>query len=148
MKIYTDASIDDRNQIAGIGIIIQDGLQRKVFSTWMRARTINEAELFAIHLALILSEGKGTIYTDSQTAISYIKDEIKDKPRNLQQYINHKHCEYWAKQIRNRGIYPEKIKGHQKVFQVHAYGNKMADVLAGEGRAKYYESLREAKRMM
>lgn len=139
MKIYTDASIDERNQIAGIGIIIQNGQHRKIYSTWIKARTINEAELFAIHLALILSEGQGTIYTDSQTAISYIKNEIKDKPRSMQQYINHKHCEYWAKQIRNRCVCPEKIKGHQKNFQVHSFGNRMADILAGEGRAKYYE---------
>lgn len=83
IKAYTDASFDEKRGIAGIGVVIKDGLKERVFSVWTKARAVNDAELFAIHLASILTEGKGIIYTDSQTAISYINGEIKDKPRTL-----------------------------------------------------------------
>lgn len=139
MKIYTDASFDEKRGIAGIGILIRNGMKERTYSVWMKARTNNEAELFAIHLAAILSEGKGTIYTDSQTAISYIKNEIKDKPRTPEQYINHKHCEFWAYQIRRRKeLVIEKIKAHENKFQLGCIGNRRADLLAQEGRAKFY----------
>jgi len=138
MKVYCDSSYDERNNVAGIGITIENGQKRRTYSTWIKAHSNNEGELFAIHLASILSEGKGVIYTDSQTALAYIKGEIKDKPRSRQQYINHKHCEYWAYQLRRRGIIPEKIKAHQKNYQLHSFGNRLADLLANEGRAKFY----------
>ena len=139
MKSYCDSSYDEKRGIAGIGVVIEDGSKRRVVSTWIEAHSNNEGELFAIHLASILTEGKGEIYTDSQVAISYIKDEIKDKPRTKDQFIRHKHCEYWAYQIRKRGIIPQKIKAHQHNFQTHSMGNRMADLLASEGRAKFYE---------
>lgn len=140
MQIYCDASFDEKNNIAGIGISIIDGQKRRTFSNWIKVRTINEAELFAIYLAGILSEGKGNIYTDSQVAISYIENNIKEKNRTKEQFLNHKYCEYWAYKIRKKGIHPEKIKAHQKVFQLHPMGNRMADLLANEGRAKFYAS--------
>lgn len=139
MKIYTDASFDEKRKIAGIGICIEDNYKQRIFSLWTKARTINDAELYAIHIASILSEGRGIIYTDSQTAISYIKGEIKDKPRTKEQYLNHMQCKYWAAQIKRRKIQVEKIKGHKKVYQTHQLGNNMADLLARAGRAKYYE---------
>lgn len=139
MKIFTDASFDDKRKIAGIGICIQDGYKQRIFSIWTPARTINDAELYAIHIASILSEGRGVIYTDSQTAISYINDQIKDKPRTKEQYLNHMQCRYWASQIKRRKIQVEKIKGHKKLFQTHQLGNNLADLLARTGLAKYYE---------
>lgn len=139
MKAYCDASFDDKKCIAGIGITIIDGQKRRMYSSWIKAKTINEAELFAIHLAGILISANGEIYSDSQTAISYVKGEIKPKVRSPEQYINHKRCEFWAYQIRNRGIIPEKIKAHENIFQVHSIGNRMADLLAREGRAKFYD---------
>lgn len=139
VKAYCDSSYDEKRGIAGIGVVIYNGSKRSVVANWIKAQSNNEAELFAIHLASILTEGKGVIYTDSQTAISYIKGEIKDKPRTREQYIRHKHCEYWAYQIRKRGIIPEKIKAHQNYFQTHYIGNRLADLLAQEGRSKYYE---------
>ncbi len=139
IKAYCDSSFDDKRGIAGIGIIIENGSKRKLFSTWTQARSNNEAELFAIHLASILTSGNGTIYTDSQVAIDYIKRGVKDKPRTNEQFIRHKYCEYWAYQIRRRGIQLEKIKAHQRVFQTHSIGNRFADLAANEGRAKFYE---------
>ena len=78
IKAFCDSSYDERKGIAGIGVIVQDGQKRRVYSNWIVASSNNEAELFAIHLASILTEGKGVIYSDSQTAISYINNEIKD----------------------------------------------------------------------
>lgn len=138
MKTYCDSSFDERRGVAGIGVTVIDGEKRRTYSAWIRASSNNEAELFAIHLASILCEGKGIIYTDSQCALSYIRGDVKDKPRTREQYINHKYCEYWAKQIKRRGIATEKIKAHQKGFDVHSMGNRIADLLANEGRAKFY----------
>ncbi len=139
MKAFCDSSFDEKKGVAGIGIVVCDGQKRKVYSNWIVASSNNEAELFAIHLASILTEGKGIIYSDSQTAISYINNEIKDKPRTREQYIRHKMCEYWAYQIRQRGITVEKIKAHTSYFQTHLIGNRFADLAANEGRAKFYE---------
>ena len=139
IKAYCDSSFDDKCGIAGIGIIIDNGIKRKLFSVWMQARSNNEAELFAIHLASILTAGEGIIYTDSQVAIDYVERGVKDKPRNHEQFIRHKCCEYWAYQIKRRGIQLEKIKAHQRVFQTHSIGNRFADLAANEGRAKFYE---------
>ena len=139
MKAFCDSSFDEKKGVAGIGIVVCDGQKRKVYSNWIVASSNNEAELFAIHLASILTEGKGIIYSDNQTAISYINNEIKDKPRTREQYIRHKMCEYWAYQIRRRGITVEKIKAHTSYFQTHLIGNRFADLAANEGRAKFYE---------
>ncbi len=139
IKAYCDSSFDEKLGIAGVGIIIDDGNKRRLVSNWISARSNNEAELFAIYLASILTEGQGVIYTDSQTAISYIEADIKDKPRNKEQFLRHKYCEYWAFQLRRRGVHPQKIKAHQRVFQTHSMGNRFADLAANEGRAKYYE---------
>ena len=78
------------------------------------------------------------IVWNSQTAISYIEGNIKDKPRTKEQFLNHKHCEFWAAQIRRRGVKAIKIKAHEKTFQVHSIGNRLADLLANESRAKFY----------
>ncbi len=140
MIAYSDASYDEQKKVAGIGVYIKDGYRERVFSVWIKSRTVNEAELFAIHLASILTEGKAVIYTDSQTAISYINKEIKEKPRSKEQWLNHKYCQYWAAQINRRKINVRKIKGHLKLFQEHQLGNNMADLLAKKGRAKFYSN--------
>ena len=139
IKAYCDSSFDEKRGIAGIGVIVEDGSKRRMVSNWIRARSNNEAELFAIYLADILTEGRGTIFTDSQTAISYVEHDIKEKPRTREQFIRHKYCEYWAYLIRKRGVSLQKIKAHQKVFQTHSIANRFADLAANEGRAKFYE---------
>lgn len=139
MRIYTDASFDIKKQIAGIGIVIKDGLKERTHSNWVKARTINAAELIAIYVGGIFLDKAGDIYTDSQTAISYIKKEIQDKPRNREQYLNHLECKYWACKIRKLGVSVQKIKAHERTFQTHSIGNRMADLMANNGRAKFYE---------
>ena len=141
MKIYTDASYDDKKGIAGMGIVVCKGQNRITISNWGNFKSINEAELFAIYQGCILSGGEPCeIITDSQTALEYIERDIKDKPRTKEQYIRHKHCEFWAYKIRKfKNITFAKIKGHQHNFQTQSMGNRLADVLANEGRAKFYE---------
>lgn len=138
MNVYTDASFDEKRNIAGIGVNIKDGQKERVYSLWVPALSVNEAELFAIYIGGILSEGRGTVYTDSESALTYINRWTKDKPRTKEQYIRHKRCEMWAYKIRKLSIFPEKVKGHQHKFQQHALGNEMADLLAKAGRAKFY----------
>lgn len=139
MKTYSDASFDEKRGIAGIGAVVYDDYGKKhTHNCYIPVRTINEAELYAIYFASIFNENKGVVYSDSQTAISYIKGEIKDKPRTKEQYLNHMHCLYWAVKIRKRGIKVEKIKGHQNVFQLHFIGNRSADLEAQEARARCY----------
>ena len=141
MKIFTDASMDDKKGIAGIGILVCKGQRRDFVSNWVEAKSINEAELKAIYLACVLSGGEPCeIVTDSQTALQYILYGVKDKPRTREQYIRHKHCELVAYKIRKwKNITFAKIKGHQDNFQTQSMGNRLADVLASEGRAKFYE---------
>ena len=139
IKAYCDSSYDEKRCIAGIGVIIEKGAKKRLISTWIRAQSNNEAELYAIYLASILTEGQGIIYTDSQTALEYISHDIRDKPRTREQYLRHMHCMYWAVKIRNRCVKAEKIKADQKVFQTHSIGNRFADLAANEGRAKFYE---------
>ena len=139
LTAYVDSSYVEKRKVAGLGILIKDGLKERIYSTYVLAESNNEGELFAIYLAGILTEQKGVIYTDSQTAISYIKREIKDKPRDKEQYIRHKRCELMSYKIRKLGIDIDKIKGHRHVYQSHAMGNNLADMLAKAGRAKFYE---------
>ena len=141
MKIYTDASYDEKKQIAGIGILVCKGSRRDLVSNWCEAKSINEAELKAIYTACVLAGGEECeIITDSQTALQYIQSGVKDKPRTQEQYIRHKHCELMAYKIRKfPNITFSKIKGHQNNYQSQSMGNRISDILASEGRAKFYE---------
>lgn len=144
MKAYCDSSYDEKKRTAGIGIVIQDGNKRRTYSNWFPARSNNEGELFAIYISAILMNGRGTIYTDSQTALMYLNGEIKeDKMRSREQWLTHKQCKFWAYKIRlllkGGGGKAEKIKAHTHHFQTHSIGNRLADLMAKEGRSKFYE---------
>lgn len=146
MKCYTDASFDERLGIAGLGIVIQDGQHERVYSYFVKAPSNNFAELLAIKLAGVLTEGRATIYTDSQVAIDMIAGRINnEKERTKKGYIAHKRCELLAYEIRAQQLKIEKIKAHTHNFQVHYMGNRMADLLAKRGRGQYY-ALDKAKK--
>jgi ribonuclease HI len=145
IKVYTDASYDNNKKVGGIGICIQDGVKQRTISTWTPAEDNNYSELFAIYIAAILINGKkGEIYTDSQTAIGYIRGEVKEKPRTFEQYAKHQRMKLLAYKIRGllNGISVIKTKGHTKNYQLEAVGNELADILARQGRAKYYNTRR------
>ena len=135
---YTDANID-KNGVAGIGIVIIENDKRKEYALFTKCRTINAAEIFAIHLASILTHGQALVYTDSQTALSYIRGEIKDKPRTRAQYLNHLECKYWAYQVRKNPVKVLKVKAHTNRRNELAANNKLADTLAMLGALKNRE---------
>jgi ribonuclease HI len=142
MRIFVDGSYDDKRKVGGWGLIKEHhGHFGKPISNYGKFDSINETELFAIYEACILSGGaECEIITDSQTALSYIKGEIKDKPRTHEQYIRHKHCEFWACKIRKfTNCTFTKQKAHQSHYQRKSLGNRMADLSAKDGLAKFYE---------
>lgn len=139
-QIWCDSSYDDKCKIAGIGVVIKDrGVKIRNISNWIPAPNNNYAELFAIYQAAILAGGDGVIYTDSQTALSYLYGSIKDKPRTKEQYIQHQQMRVLAYKIRRLGIRVEKVKAHQKVYQEGGICNNMADLMAKYGRSKFYD---------
>jgi ribonuclease HI len=140
---FVDSSFDDHRKICGLGLYIRDGIKQKAISNWIPAENNNTGEMMAIYLSCILMNGKqGTIHTDSQVALSYIRGEIRDKPRTREQYIRHKQLELMAYKIRKalpEGVEIVKTKAHTHHFQTDAMGNELADVLAKSGRTRYYE---------
>ena len=140
MIAYTDASFNMKNKVGGWGVVIQDGLKERHYSSWIPCEDVNYVELFAIYIAGILLEGKGKVYTDSQTAISYIKGEIRDeKPRTHSQYINHQKMRVLAHKINKLNLDVVKIKAHSRVIEDKAINNNIADLCARKGLAKYFQ---------
>lgn len=139
MKIFVDASLDERKGVAGVGIYIMRGASNRTISQWYKTNDVNEAELWGIYQAAILGHGKDcTIYTDSQTALAYVNQEVKDKPRTFEQHLRHKRMELLAYKVRKLKPRIEWTKGHCRYFQELPIGNQIADSLAKQGRAKYY----------
>lgn len=140
MIIYTDASVDQLTGETGIGIVIEKGMKKRTLSIpTMKFATNNEAEIYGVYLGCILAGGHpATIRTDSQTALSYIKGEVRDKPRTHEQYIRHKHLEFWAYKINHEfdNIKFEKVKGHDKKLISNSLNNNLSDVLAKLGRTR------------
>lgn len=135
---YCDSTYDEKRKVAGIGIVIQKGLQQKIISNWVHCPSNNYGELFAIYLGAILTHGKGTIYTDSECAISYIENRVKEKPRTKEQYYNHQMMKVLAYKVRLLNPKVCKVKAHTGYMKLLEIGNAMADLLAKQGRAKFY----------
>lgn len=139
MEIFCDCSYDSKNKIAGIGLLIKDGVKQKTVSNWIQAPDNNFGEIWAVYQAAILMGGKeGTIYTDSMTAVQYINNQIKDKPRTREQYENHQRMRLMGYKIRKLGANVEWTKGHVANFKQKSVDNALADALAKQGRSKYY----------
>lgn len=146
IKAFCDSSFDDKRKICGIGIIIERGQKQRQYSLWTPANTNNYGELWAIYMAGVLMGGeKGIIYSDSQNAIKYINNEIREKPRTHEQYIEHQRMRYLAYQIRKLPVQVEWIKAHTRRLQVKFMGNELSDFMARLGRAKYYERYKESR---
>lgn len=138
MEIFTDCSYSGKLGIAGIGLYIKDGVKQRAVSNWIPAPDNNFGEIFAIYLAGILMGGKkGTIYTDSQVALAYINNEVKDKPRTREQYERYQKMRLMGYKIRKLGVKVEWVKGHQHNLQKMAVDNSLADNFAKQGISKY-----------
>lgn len=140
MRIFTDSSFDETKGICGIGLYIEpDNSKPFTLSHYIKSDDNNYGEMHAVYIASILGHGKDcTIYTDSQCAISYIKNQVKEKPRSKEQYERHQRLRLIGYKIRKLNPKVEWCKGHHKVFQHIAIGNQIADSLSKLGRAKFY----------
>lgn len=139
MEIFCDCSFDSKNKIAGIGLLIKDGVKQKTISNWIQAPDNNFGEIWAVYQAAILMGGRdGVIYTDSQTALAYVQDRIKDKPRTREQYENHQRMRLMGYKIRKLKANVEWTKGHVGNFKQKSVDNALADALAKQGRSKFY----------
>lgn len=141
MIVHCDSSYDDKRGIAGIGIVIQNGVKQRTISNWLHCPSNNYGELFAIYLGAILSHGKGIIYTDSECALAYIEGRIKEKPRTAEQYRIHQMMRVLAYKINLLKPEVRKIKAHTGYMKYLEIGNAMSDLLAKQGKAKYYSTL-------
>ena len=138
MRAFSDASYVDGEGVAGIGVVLDKGLKTTIVSNWIPCCDINYAELFAIYIAGILLGGKGTVYTDSQAAIEYIKGNItEERPRTKEQYIRYQQKKVLAYKIRKLDLEIIKVKGHSKEFKMTELNNNEADLQARKGVAKY-----------
>lgn len=152
MKIYCDASFNNRHKVAGIGIVICNNQKERHLSFWIPAKNNNYAELWACYIGAILSGGqKADIYSDSQTALDYINGyrgrEYYEKHKRewtREQYFEYKRMSLLAYKIRkvSDNISFVKIKAHQKYYQTHQIGNSQADLAAKKGIAKFFEKNR------
>jgi len=148
VKVYVDSSFDERKGLAGIGIVIQKGLKQRNISTYLHCPSNNYGELFAVYLGAILTHGQGIIYTDSETAIKFINNEVNpDKPRDKQQYYNYQMMKVLAYKVNLLKPEVRKVKAHTGQMKFLEIGNAMADLLSKQGRAKFYQSekLKRAK---
>lgn len=142
MKIYTDSSFDEKRNVCGIGLYIEDGAMSYNISNFISATDNNFGEMYAIYLAAIIAHGKDCIiYTDSMTAVAHINNYVKgDKPRSPQEYERYQRLRLMGYKIRQLKPTVVWLKGHRKYFQQNCIGNQLADTLAKQGRAKYYGS--------
>ena len=142
IEIFCDSSFDNKRHVAGWGVVLKDGEKQRTYSGWLPANNNNIGEIFAIHTACVLLGGqKGTIYTDSQTAMMYINNQVREKPRTQAQYINHMTMKFWAYKIRKFGLEIKKVQAHQKNFNLINLNNNMADLCAKSGLSKFYLTL-------
>lgn len=140
VEVYTDASYDDKRHVCGMGIVIQDGVKQRTISNWCSADSVHYGEMFAIYMAAVLTNGKNaTIYTDSAAALAYINGDVKEKPRTTQQYYLHQQMKVLAYKINKLDVNVQKVKAHTNNFKKKSMGNSLADVLAKQGRSKYYD---------
>ena len=141
MEIFCDCSYDNKNKIAGIGLLIKDGVKQKTVSNWIQAPDNNFGEIWAVYQAAILMGGReGTIYTDSQNALLYIQDKVKDKPRTREQYENHQRMRLMGYKIRKLGANVEWVRSHDKQLKYESLSNNIADLLAKMGVNKYLQN--------
>lgn len=138
MKAWVDSSFDNFRKVAGIGIYIEDGSRQKIISNWIPCRDNNYGELYAIYIGAILTGG-GEVYTDSETAIDYIKNRVLNKPRTPEQYRFHQKMRLLAYKIRRLHPTVEKVKAHSREVRKLEIGNAVSDLAAKQGLAKYFE---------
>lgn len=147
--VYTDASFSEKEKKAGLGVIVQNGSKRSLYSNWTSAKTSNEGELKAIWFACQICLGKEIeIITDSQSALTFLAgEENPDKPRTCEAWENFQRCRFWAAKIKydcklaGTKVTFSKVKAHQKSISSESIcNNRLADDLAKEGLGKFFKN--------
>lgn len=148
IKIYTDSSFNEKYRVAGIGVVIQNGPDKKVLNNSIKVSNNNIGEMCAIWYALNIARrysGPIEIYTDSQTAINYINGFTpKNKELTLEQKINRLELKKWAYRINK--IKPDDcqiihVKAHTGKYSDHAINNAIADLAAKNGFFHYMQNI-------
>lgn len=146
LRVFTDSSYDNRYGIAGIGCVIIENQKRRVYSNWVKVSNNNIGELYALWFALNIIQGKDAeIYTDSTTALSYIADEIKEKPLTPQRLKNRIELKKWGyriRQITSPLTTFQHVKAHTNFCDEKYQQQSLADALAKEGVKKFFYSLK------
>lgn len=143
MKIFVNTSLDKENEIAGIGIyVIDEKNNTQTISQYYKTNNIDEAELWSIYQASILGHGKeSTIYTNSEKALKYIQNEIKDIPETKEQYIQAKKLKYLSYQIKKLNSKVEYIHKSKNPNEL-VMGNIISNYLTEKGKDKYSSNSR------
>ena len=149
IQVYTDASYSEKDKIAGVGVVVQKGTKRVLYSNYFSAKTSNEGELKAIWFACQICLGKEIeLHTDSQSALTFLAgEENPDRPRSREAWENFQTCRFWAKKIHydarlaGTKVTFFKVKAHQKNYSSEPIcNNRLADDLAREGLGKFYKN--------
>ncbi len=137
-RVYTDGSCKDT--IGGYGIVILRSSQDPETVCGrvpIEPCTNQKAELYAIHEALLHTEGQILLRTDSQYAINCLTSWMPRwkingwRTSSGQSVENRELLETISSLMHGRDVLFEHVRGHQG----HRY-NEMADYLANEGRCK------------
>lgn len=133
MEIFCDCSYNEKKKVAGIGLLIKEDGEEIRLSNWIPAEDNNFGEMWAVYQAAIIMGGrKGTIYTDSQTALSFIRGKKKMKPMTHRQYLNYQRLRLLGYKIRRLHPNVKWVKGHSSCRE-----NNVADILARAGAEKH-----------
>lgn len=155
INIYTDSSFNDKYRVAGVGVVMDFGVEKKMFKNCFNLPNNNTGELAAIWFALSIARKYNPpfiIYTDSQTAIDYINGVAeKKKELTAEQLKNRLELKKWAYRIKK--IMPNDcqiihIKAHTGHHNDHATNNDHADKEAKNAVYKYIKSLPENNRFL
>lgn len=153
IKIYTDSSFNDKYKVAGVGVVIDLEIEKKLFKNCFKLPNNNTGELAAIWYALSIArkyKPPFIIYTDSQTAIDYINGVAEKKkdltPEKIRNRLELKKWAYRIKKIMPIECQILHIKAHTGHHNDNAVNNAHADQEAKNAVYKYINSLLEDTR--
>ena len=152
MDIFTDASLNNRQNVAGVGVVFVPSSSPEAMvchNSYCFSNNIETAELFAVAMALRLvsrqREGEVRIMVDSMTALIKIKHVFNsmgsggmqgvDNPAERKIFYSMATSLF---QMKNVTVSFQHIKGHQEDVSKYtdAYYNTLADEEAKKGRKK------------
>ena len=152
MDIFTDASLNSRLNVAGVGVVSVSPSSPEAIvchNSYCSATNIETGELFAVAMALRLAsqqrEGDIHVMIDSMAALRKIKHVFNSMgpggmqgvSSSVERKIFYSMADSLSK-MRNVSIYFHHVKGHQEETQKYtgSYYNTLADEAAKSGRKR------------